>query len=439
MALGALEARLQAAIARHGVPGASLAILADGRPHAAAAGVLHRGTGVQATTAALFQLGSIGKVYTTTQCLCLNERGLLDLDAPVADVLPGFRVADPAVSQQLTPRHLLTHTSGLAGDAFVDAGRGDDVLERCLEAYLELGQDAPMGTRMSYCNSGFVVLGRIVEVLTGQVWDAALRADLLDPLGLDHTWTLPEDLLRFRTALGHLGPDAVPAPVAMLPRSLGPAGLICATASDLVAFAAMHLREPVLAAAREPQADVRDLSTWADAWGLGWMLFDWDGCRVFGHDGVTIGQHAFLRVVPEHGVAIALLTNGGMADDCFRELCGDLLAEVCGLRVPAPPEPAADVAADETLAGVYEHVRMRLTIVHGADGLVGRAEALDGLDFTGMAEVELDIRPLAAPGRYVVRGPGVAEQGHAWCPIGFPQTGGERYAHFGGRAMRRVA
>src|SRR5688500_9592258 len=110
------QQRLDHLRATHRVPGATLAVLVDGEIHEFASGILHRGTGVEATTDSVFQLGSIAKVYTATLVMRLAADGKLDLDAPVTDVLPGFATADPAATKAITTRQLLSHTSGLTCD-----------------------------------------------------------------------------------------------------------------------------------------------------------------------------------------------------------------------------------------------------------------------------------------------------------------------------------
>ncbi len=120
----------------------------------------------------MFQIGSQGKMWTATVLMQLVDDGLVDVDQPVRTYLPGFAVADPEVSSAVTLRHLLSHTSGIDGDNFADFGRGDDCLERYVESCATLGQTHPLGATMSYCNTGFSILGRIIEVVTGKVWDA---------------------------------------------------------------------------------------------------------------------------------------------------------------------------------------------------------------------------------------------------------------------------
>ena len=343
--------RLAALIERHRVPGAVLGVLLDGNTSITAAGMLNVESGVGATPDSLFQIGSITKVYTATLALQLADEGSLDIDVPIAAVLPELRLAEPHATARVTMRHLLTHTSGIEGDHFVDVGRGDDVLERYVRTCAELGFSHPVGATFSYCNTGYVIAGRAIEVLTGLTWDAALRARLLEPLGLTATVTLPEEVLRFRSAYGHTVEPEQPvrlAPAPLLPRSCGPAGLIWATAADVLAFARAHmdgfpaLSDASRAMMRAPQVALPDPWTLGSHWGIGWILYDWDGRRVFGHDGATLGQAAFLRVVPDAGVAIVLLTNGGNAHDLYEELFRELLAELCELDMPASLTPAAE-------------------------------------------------------------------------------------------------
>jgi CubicO group peptidase (beta-lactamase class C family) len=351
----------------HEVPGASIAVLADGRVQALATGVLNISTGVEATTDSLFQIGSITKVYTATAVMQLVEQSLTTLETPVVEILPEFRVADADVSARVTLRHLLAHTSGINGDPVIDAGRGDDCLARFVEGCAEVTQCHPLGERFSYCNAGYSILGRIIERLTGRVWDAALRELVLDPAGLDHSLTLPEDVLRFRAAMGHLRHDNEqrPAPSWGLPRSDGPAGLLCATATDVVTFAKLHLDEgmPGLAEMRRPQVTVSNSGVANSAWGLGWALYDWSR-PVYGHDGGTIGQSAVLRVIPDAGVAVALLGNTDAFGAFYRQVFAELLEALGGIKTPAslaPPDHPVDVEL-ERYVGVYERTGLRAEV-----------------------------------------------------------------------------
>jgi len=126
---------------------------------------------------------------------------------------------------------------------FTDTGRGDDCLERYVALLADQTQNHPLGATWSYCNSGFVLLGRVIERVTGKTWDEAMRERLFTPLGLTRTVTLPEEAILQAAAVGHVDVhgEQQPTQVWGLPRSVGPAGLITSTVADVLAFARMHL------------------------------------------------------------------------------------------------------------------------------------------------------------------------------------------------------
>ncbi|GLY42899.1 serine hydrolase [Amycolatopsis sp. NBRC 101858] len=450
--------RLAALARKHRVPGAVLGILRlDGTVGDDVAtvgwGVLNKATGVEVTDDSVFQIGSITKVWTATVVMQLVDEGLLDLDVPVVEVLPELRLADPYVTKQITVRHLLTHTGGIDGDIFTDTGRGDDCIEKYVEVLEQAAQNHPLGATLSYSNSGFILAGRVIEKLTGTSWDAALRERLFGPLGLTHTGTLPEEALLFRAALGHVAigdGDPRPAPVSVPPRSVGPAGLITASAADVLVFARLHLvgglgsdgsrvlSEASAAAMTEHQADMPDEHTLGDSWGLGWIRFDWNGHRVYGHDGNTIGQSAFLRVLPEQGLAVTLLTNGGNAHDLYVELYREIFAELAGVAMPRPLEPAAwpPVVDASRHFGVYERASTRVEIFAEGDGVrIRETSTGPSAELTPEPVVEYDLVPISET-VFVYRAPGK----RTWTPVVFyALPSGERYLHSGVRATPKVS
>ncbi|MDN5851603.1 MAG: serine hydrolase, partial [Actinomycetia bacterium] len=449
--------RLSELASAHKVPGASLGILRLGGDFDdvvyASHGVLSKATGVQVTDDSVFQIGSITKAWTATVVMQFVEEGKLDLDTPVSEVLPELNLGDPDVAKQVTMRHLLTHTSGIDGDVFTDTGRGDDCLERYVEQLAEVRQNHPLGVTLSYCNSGFILAGRVIEKLTGKTWDEAMRERLFTPLGLSHTVTLPEEALMFRAAVGHVAEedeDPEPAPMWGLPRSAGPAGLITATAADVLEFARLHLSggvaadgtrvlgEDTTAAMVEHQADVPDPYTLGDSWGLGWIRFGWDGRRLIGHDGNTIGQSAFLRILPEQGIAVTLLTNGGNARDLYEDLYREIFADLAGVDTPEPIEPStAPPSVDASrFAGTYERSGAYIEVFE-ADGKLRMRDTATGPIAEMMSEPthEFDLLPVA-DSQFAFRQPGT----QTWVPVIFYNLAtGEPYVHFGMRATPKVS
>ena len=381
-----LQQRLQELIDEHHVPGAGLAVLDGDDIVEVAAGVINKNTGIEATPDTLFQIGSITKVWTATLVMMAVDEGTLDLDEPVVTYLPEFKVADPGVTKSVTLRHFLSHSSGIGGDHILETGRGDDTLARYVETCVDIGQEHDLGATMSYCNTGYSVSGRILEKVTGKVWDQILRERLLDPLGLTHTNTLPEEALLFRTAAGHIKPPGADAyqvaPIWMLPRSAGPAGLINARPSDVLRFAQLHLNEGrapdgtqllspgAVKQMQEPQIDVPDRYSLGDKWGIGWILFNWSGRRLYGHDGNTVGQSAFLRVAPDARVAVCLLTNGGEAKAVYRAIYRDLFKDLADIEVPGyPTAPETPVELDlAPYEGAFKRLNVDLELVRNDEG-----------------------------------------------------------------------
>ncbi|MEU0571670.1 serine hydrolase domain-containing protein [Nonomuraea sp. NPDC005983] len=381
-----LRNRLPDLLAENRVPGAAVAVCAGDESVDVAAGVLSTATGVEATTGSLFQIGSITKVLTATLAMQLVDERRLDLDTPVRAYLPGFVIADERAAVRITVRQLLCHVSGFEGDIFTDTGKGDD----CLEKYVDLLHEVPQlfepGEMFSYNNAGFCVLGRIVEVVRGRPFDDCMRAHVFEPLGLTHAANDPYDAILHRTAVGHIEqePDGPlePTRVWALARSNAPAGsMLAMRARDLLAFARMHLAggrgpdgravlsQESVRAMRQPQVTQPDLDQ-GTGWGLGWELFHRPGRAIFGHDGNTIGQSAFLRVVPERDVALVILTNGGSPKPVFRELAGRVLGELAGVEPgEAPrPDPAAPLLDAARYAGTYLSSTSRTTVSQDPEG-----------------------------------------------------------------------
>ncbi|SES28215.1 CubicO group peptidase, beta-lactamase class C family [Lentzea xinjiangensis] len=333
-------------VAECGVVGAQAAVLVDGEIVDAAAGVLNLTTCARATPDAMFQIGSITKVWTATLVVQLVNEGLVDLDRPVCEYLDGFRLADQVAGKTVTPRQLLSHTGGFDGDLWTDTGRNEDVLQKYVETLSSAAQFSAPGERFSYCNSGYVVLGRLVEVLRGKPYNTVLRERLVDPLGLADVATCIEEAILGRPAVGHerARPDAPLERVkkwSLVP-STAPAGAMLAmSARDLLGFVRHHLSTDQYDAMREPHAEVAEPGLIDGHWGLGWSIPDYGGPVVLGHSGHTMGQRAFLRVVPAAGVAVALLTNGGDVYPMFSRVFDHLLHELAGLRQPSLPVPPA--------------------------------------------------------------------------------------------------
>lgn len=385
---GRLAAELPALARKHQVPGVSVAVWVDGEQIEAATGVINSRTGVPVTPDALFMIQSITKIWTATAVLQLVDDGLVELDEPVRRFLPGLTTADPAASAEITVRQLLTHTGGFEGDLWSPTTDGPDALQRFVEDLVPTSdQHSRPGETFSYCNAGYGVLGRLVEVLRGTSYEQALRRFLLAPLGVAEVAFDADQALAWRTAIGHVRhtPDAAPTPTpvwAVMPRSNPAAGnQLAMSARNLLALGRLHLAEGLapdgrrvlsaeaVRAMRTPQVQ-HPASLGTDSWhGLGWFLPGRGG--LVEHGGDTIGVASALQTVPHRDVAVAVLTNADNGQSLISELLPPLLADLAG--VPPAPEPAVPsatwrTAEPECFVGRYETRVSRHDLTRDAGG-----------------------------------------------------------------------
>jgi CubicO group peptidase (beta-lactamase class C family) len=371
-----LQQQVDELAAAHGVPGAVCGVLHGDDQVVVATGVANEATGVETTPDTLFQLGSISKLYTATLLMQAERAGLLNLDEPVRAVLHTFRLADDAATLEITPRHLLTHTSGIEGDHVVDTGRGDDALQRYVATLDRIGLVHPPDELYSYANSGYGVAGRILEAITGETFDRVLRRRLTRALGPTAT-TMPEQAILHRVAAGHDHQPGHPASRQRwwtLFRSNGPMGGLLAPVDELLAFARLHLDRGIgpggtellpaetVDAMQEPHVAMYGIG---ERRALGWQVWDWDGTTAVGHNGDTVGQRAALRVVPERRSAVAVLTNSPVGAALVADLLAWIAGEILDLPVPGVPEPLAqpaDAAAGGSCIGTYERLHQRVDV-----------------------------------------------------------------------------
>lgn len=432
---------------RHRVPGiVAGAIRVDaqsGRTQrfVSSTGVTNLRTGVETTPDTLCQIGSITKIVTATMIMQLREEGRLELDTPIAELLPGISFAEVDAAS-VTVRHLLTHTSGIDGDVFTDTGRGDDALERYVSALSESRSLFSPGSGWSYCNSGWSILGRVIEVLDGGTWDASLQKRISARLGLRQFLTLPEDVMSHRYQHGHVREpgkrDWVLAPVSTIVRSMGPAGLISSSADDLLDFAAAFLRggrgRPGAAGeALLSQESVRlmtethvTLDAAAGAivprWGLGWMLNDWQGHATISHGGTTIGNKAWLEVLPDDGVAIVVFCNGGVHELAGPEILAAIAQELVGAAPgpgTSPSGPAIEAEIDDALLGSYADFNTRVEVARAEDGtLLATLAKLH--EPGGASAVRVQLLPAGTANHFVAR----ADALSPWTRVAFTEVDG---------------
>ncbi len=404
----------------------------------------------------LFQFGSTGKTYTAVAVLRLVQDGRLDLDAPVRTYVPELRLSDERVAATVTVLQLLNHTAGWDGDDFTDTGDGDDAVQRYVEHMADLRQITPPGFVVSYNNAALSLAGRVIERVTGQTYEQAVRDLVLDPVGLRDTLFFPNDIMTRRFAVGHRCEDdgtvRVLRPWAMA-RSGNPMGGLSATAPDQLRWARFHLDggragdgTQVVAAdligrmqevtAESPGSDL------GDAVGISWLVSEIDGTKVVSHGGSMNGQYAGFTMVPAHRFAVVSLTNAEPNGPLFNRQIRDWALEAfLGLVDPAPvPEPRAAEELGQ-YAGRYATVASLIDISIIADHLCMEVapspEFIEQLgEDADHREPPISLRMLADSDRYVVTdGPHDGERGFF---LRDPESGAITGVHVHGRYAPRT-
>src|SRR3712207_6504435 len=189
------------------MPGAALGIVKDGK-------VVHLQTfgdadedGHAVTVETPFKIGSTSKSFTALAVMQLVEAGKIQLDAPVQQYLPDFRVADPEASKRITVRHLLNQVSGIPTSAGMDymyrTDRADDALEREVANSKGVKLIADPGTTWQYSNRNYTTLGLLIKVVSGQSYEDYIQQHVLEPLSMTQSFTHLDDAKSHGLATGH--------------------------------------------------------------------------------------------------------------------------------------------------------------------------------------------------------------------------------------------
>jgi CubicO group peptidase (beta-lactamase class C family) len=290
-------------------PGASVLVLKDGQPRIRASyGMADLEAKVAVAPETNFRLASVSKQFTAAGILLLNEQGKLHLDDRLAQWLPSL----PPATRNVTLRHLLTHTSGLIDyEDVMPPSQTTQLTDRDVLRLLE-AQDSTYfapGTAYRYSNSGYVLLGLVIEKASGQTFSDFLRQRIFEPLGMRNTVAHVES----RTVVSHraygysfengrwLRTDQSPTSA-----TLGDGG-IYSSIDDLARWdAALYdnrlLSKESLVAAFTPATPTDDPDV---AYGFGWRITG----ETLWHSGESIGFRNVIVRHPQRRLTVVVLTN----------------------------------------------------------------------------------------------------------------------------------
>lgn len=311
------------------IPGAALAVVDGGRTvHATGFGSDGHGNPVSAETP--FWIGSNTKSITALAVMQLVEDGVVDLDSPVQRYLSDFRVADPAASAEMTVRDLLNQTSGIARIDGIRAvaGGGGESMRDTVAQMADLQLNRPVGSSFEYANLNSVVLGVLVEQVTGQTWQDYVEERVFAPLGMERSFT-DRNAAReagltstYRSFFGFpLETDAAHLD------GLAASGYVYSTASDMARYLAMYLNngalagnrvldasgvEEMLSPATEPRTFPLQSQEFTASYGAGWFVGPFGAAEgVPWHQGSLPHFTAWLVLLPDSDQGVVVLLNEG--------------------------------------------------------------------------------------------------------------------------------
>jgi CubicO group peptidase (beta-lactamase class C family) len=285
----------------------------------------------------IFWIASMTKPITATAVMMLQEEGKLSVEDPVGKYIPELKdlKTKDGKPANLTLRHLLTHTSGM-GEATGEQAKKAEKLADLIPVYASQPVKFEPGTKWEYCQSGINTLGRIVEVVSGKMFDAFLQERLFTPLGMKDTtfYLMPEQLPRLAKSYKKEGDKLEESPIAFLngrapeSRDRYPAanGGLFSTGPDYARFCQMILNEGTLEGRRylKPETvkqmttlqtpeSIKTGFTEGNGWGFGWCVVrkpqgvtEKLSPGSFGHGG-AYGTQAWID--PKKGRAYVLMTQ----------------------------------------------------------------------------------------------------------------------------------
>jgi CubicO group peptidase (beta-lactamase class C family) len=315
-----------------GAPGVAYAIVTDGKVTTVGARGVVRMGGTQAVTPDTpFIIGSISKSFTALAVMQLVEAGQVDLDTAVAHYLAKFS-GQPAGA--ITIRQLLSHTSGFSTFQGNQTDPDDDALARAVDRLAEVTPAYAPEAKWEYSNANYQILGRVIEVVSGQTYQRYITTHILEPVGMTHSFVADGEI-HDAMATGHLPWFNTKRPLGENKTDLAtaPQGGIVASASDLARYLIMMMngRDDILSATGKA-AMMRPASTASPFYGFGWFLDSTDG--TVSHSGNSPGCETLAIMIPAKQQAVVVLVNagGGLGFGETIELRSGIAARALGLE-----------------------------------------------------------------------------------------------------------
>lgn len=322
----AIDAYIEKQMQRLNIPGVSLAIVeGDQIVHMHGFGQARPG-GEAPTPHTNFIIGSTTKSFTALAVMQLVESGKVDLDAPVQQYLPWFRIADPQASRLITVRHLLNQTSSLplipAWQQLADFDNSPGATERQARSLSTLQLTRPVGSAFEYSNVNYNLLGLIIEAVSGETYTEYIQHHIFDPLEMKHSYISKAAADQDEMAVGHQCWFGIPVAVPDLPIPAGslPSGQLVSNAEDMGRYLIAQLNKGSYAGVKVISPEglseihrpaVPAISAGVDMgyYGMGWYIKEQDQAQIIHHTGMVPDYYTYMALLPEQKRAVVMLVN----------------------------------------------------------------------------------------------------------------------------------
>ena len=305
-----------------------------------------------------YRIGSLTKQFTAAAVLLLEEQGKLSLHDPIGKFVPDA----PAAWEKITLFHLLTHTSGIPDFTEMSEFREWRLAPTTPAQHVERLRGRPLdfspGEKFDYCNSGYILLGYVIEQASGRTYETYLRENVFVPLNLGDTGYDSNASVVPRRAAGYVqsgvGPVNAPYTDMSVPYA---AGGLYSTARDLLRWQqALHSGKLLSADSLKKM-----LTPHLGKYGIGVRVLVDDGRRVFAHGGVTSGFNSYLAYLPDDRLSIVVLGNiNGSASTLAVQLANATFGKTIDLP---PARPELEEAVLRQYAGEYSNAAGRSAVV----------------------------------------------------------------------------
>lgn len=399
-----VDADVQAVLERTGTPGAAVAIIEDGHTvYSKAYGFGDREAHAPTDVGTYFEIGSITKQFTAAAILQLQEAGKLDIGKSLATYLP-----DAPHANEVTLRQLLSHTSGLPdyfdGPDVEAAATQPATFDQIMARIAAKPLDFPPGTRWSYSNTGYILLGRIIEVVSHRSYREYVQRELLDRAGMKQTFTVADEAHLPHMAVGYRRVDGKVERAPTINASFGwSAGFLVSTLADLQKWndALTHGKIVTPADYGLMTTAVRATDGSDTEYGFGLFVDSFDDQPRIGHTGGSFGFTTANEYFPKQRVRIIAFTNLVDTPEPGERLT-DAIFEVL----------YPDIAAAETRPGGGEDPvvtgKVRTTFLQiqgGTEDMPAFGARLGGKMQAGLAKrLAGEFAPYGAPTAFIFKG-----------------------------------